>query len=205
MTAENVLAQFNITRSQVACVYPYGSRVYGTHNESSDHDWVIVYRSALLPNGAFKNNAITSADHKHQAICYSRSGFRSAVDSYDITALECVFLPKEQVAIEDLAFPVRKWTPKEMASTIITKASDSWFKAINHFAGGRHEQSKKGIFHAIRIIGFGQQMAEHGRIVDYSGFNQAHKTIFSDEQFLTRNYVKGRDGMIRKLKDLAAR
>jgi len=202
MIPEDVLRHFDISLKDVVAIYPYGSRVYGCHTASSDHDWVIVYRSFLLPSGAFRDNAISSEDLSHQAICYSRSGFQSAIDSYDITALECAFLPPEQRILSRMDFGVRKWRSEDMASAVISKASASWHLATEAIKDMDKERARKNIYHALRILGFGIQMAETGRIADYSAYNYLRSSIM-DEEFTIKKYVGMRNNMMEHLREKA--
>ncbi len=93
MEAEEVIAKLGLEDSDIVNVYVYGSHVYGTATSESDSDFILVYRSAMLPNGAFRNNAISSEDRSVQGVCYSRSGFQDALNNYEIGALECMSLP----------------------------------------------------------------------------------------------------------------
>lgn len=43
-----VLSVFSLERANVLCVYLFGSRVYGTFNEKSDYDYVIVVEDGSL-------------------------------------------------------------------------------------------------------------------------------------------------------------
>ena len=61
--------------------------------------------------------------------------------------------------------------PKQFAKKIITTASSSW-----HFAQLSHkdeniEYAMKNVFHALRILDFGIQIKETGRIFDYGSMN----------------------------------
>lgn len=202
ITAEFILQQFDIPAELVVNIYPYGSRVYGCHHEGSDHDWVIVYKAAMLPNGAFKNNAISSPDRKHQAICYSRSGFRSAIDYYDITALECMFLRPDKVILNKMNFAVRQWDPKAMVSEVITKSSTSWHAAMMSFHTYHDEErAKKGVYHALRILGFGLQMTETGAITDYGAYNDLRQEIEQDSSFVPKKYHSLRYDLMELLKN----
>ena len=201
ITAEFILQQFDIPTELVVNIYQYGSRVYGCHNEESDHDWVIVYKASMMPNGSFKNNAISSPDRKHQAICFSRSGFQSSIDYYDITALECMFLRPDQVIRNDMKFAIRKWDPKAMASELITKSSTSWHRGITDFhVYHDEEKGKKNVHHALRILGFGIQMAETGNISDYSAYNDLRRSIEADQDFTPKKYLQQRDAMMSELR-----
>lgn len=201
-TAEQVLAELNIPTEDVICVYPYGSRIYGHFSEKSDYDWVVVYKSAFLPNGAFRNNAISSPDRLHQAISYSRTGYLNAIDTYDITALECAFLPESLALMEKMRMRVRKWVPKEMVAAIITKASASWHQANECYQKLYGERSKKNAYHSLRILGFGLQMKEHQKIVDYSEYNWLRDEIeaIPADDFNPGVYLATRDQMMTKLR-----
>lgn len=201
MTSEFILKQFDILEKDVVAIYPYGSRVYGCHDKGSDHDWVIVHKSYLLPSGAFKDNAISSDDRTHQAICFSRAGFRSAIDYYDITALECIFLPNEMKLMSKMVFDIRKMDKSDMANAIISKASASWHLAKNAIKDMDVEKAKKNVYHALRILGFGIQIAETDGIADYSAANHLQKAILKGDGFKMKEYVGMRDGLISTLKN----
>lgn len=201
MTPEFILRQFDIPQKDVVAIYPYGSRVYGCHTNTSDHDWVIVYRSYLLPSGAFKDNAISSDDRSHQAVCFSRTGFQAAIDAYEITALECAFLPKDQRILSTMNFDIRKWEPKEMAAAIISKASASWHLAVEAIRDMDEEKARKNIYHALRILGFGVQMAEMGRIADYSAYNHLRNAILHESDFTIKRYIGMRDSFMANLRE----
>ena len=97
INAEKVCDELSIDFSKVVNIYPYGSKIYGTANEESDDDFVIVCKGSFLPSGAFKDNAKSSKDWKIQGVCYSRAGFIDAINNYQINALECIFLPENLV------------------------------------------------------------------------------------------------------------
>lgn len=151
-TKEEICENLRIDISDVLNIYPYGSKIYGTHTEDSDDDFVIVYKKSLLPSGSFKDNAISSYDRKIQGTCYSRGGFIDAINTYQISALECIFL-----------------------------SSASWHNAIMSYKDDNIEYVKKNIFHALRILDFGLQIKEKGKIVNYSSMNDLKKTIFNSE------------------------
>ena len=104
LTTEEICQELNLDFNKVLNVYPYGSQIYGTANEESDNDFVIVFKGSLLPSGAFKDNAISSKDRSIQGVCYSRSGFLDAINNYQINALECIFLPEDKIVQEKQKF-----------------------------------------------------------------------------------------------------
>jgi hypothetical protein len=200
-TQEEILKALNITE-EVLAIYPYGSRIYGTASETSDHDYIVVTKGAFLKSGAFKQNAISSSDRKIQGVLYSRSGFTDAINNYEIGALECLFLNPSDVVLNKWPFKVQKWSEKEMVSKIIQKASASWHIASEQSRGGWKDRAKKGVFHALRILMFGIQLKEHQKIVNYSEANDLWKEIdrLPEDMFDDRMYLELRDELMTKLK-----
>lgn len=185
MKAEEICKALNIDYSQVLNIYPYGSKVYLTDDEYSDSDYVIVYKTSLLPSGAFKDNAISSYDRQIQGTCYSRGGFIDAINNYEISALECIFLPEDKIVQKKMNFGITKYNEKDLAKKIIQKASASWHFAILADKDNNVESAAKNVFHAIRILDFGIQIKNNKKIVDYSSMNKLKEKIYNAE---TINY-----------------
>lgn len=179
MTALEICESLNLDHSRVLNVYPYGSKIYGTANEDSDDDYVIVYRTSLLPSGSFKDNAISSVDRKIQGVCYSRSGFIDAINNYQINALECIFLPEDKIIQKEMNFGMKYFDKRDLAKKIIMTASSSWHFAKMSYKDDRYEACAKNIFHALRILKFGIQIKEKQRIFDYSAANGIRETIYA--------------------------
>ena len=112
---QKINEELNIDYSKILNIYPYGSQIYLNADEYSDSDHIIVFKSSLLPSGAFKDNAISSRFKDIQGVCYSRSGFIDAINNYDITALECIFLPEDKIIQKKMNFGITKYNEKELA------------------------------------------------------------------------------------------
>lgn len=181
MTKEEICESLRINLDDVMNIYPYGSRIYGTDDEYSDDDFIIVYKKSLLPSGSFKDNAISSFDRKIQGTCYSRGGFIDAINNYQISALECIYLPDDMIIKNMFKFKLEKYNNKEFAKKVITTASASWHNAILSYKDDNDEYVKKNVFHALRILDFGLQIKENGRIINYSSMNDLKKTIYDLE------------------------
>lgn len=200
MNAEKIAKELGLDYSQILNVYPYGSVVYGNETKESDHDYIIVFKSALLPSGAFRDNAISNSDYTIQAVCYSRTGFIDAINNYEIGALECLFLPEDKIIQKKWPFKIQKFENKVMAKKVIQKISNSWFTARQACIDGETEYAKKGVFHALRILHFALQLKKNQRIDDYSCCNELKETIMSDRFFKAKNYIEYRDELISDLK-----
>lgn len=178
--AEEICEKLNIDYSKILNIYPYGSRVYGTDDEYSDSDYIIVYKSSLLPSGSFRDNAISSDDGEIQGTCYSRGGFIDAINKYEMSALECVFLPEDKVIQRKMLFGVSKYYEPEFIKNVISKASSSWHFAVLSQKDENFEYAMKNVFHALRILDFGIQIKKNKRIIDYSSMNEIKKKIDSE-------------------------
>jgi hypothetical protein len=157
-TLKEICAAFNLNEQEIVNVYAYGSRIYGTHNTDSDHDYIVVFKAAMLPSGAFKENAKSSEDRKIQIIPYSRGGFKAGLEQYDISCIECLYLPTNMVIQKKWPFKIEKINLKEFADKIISKVSASWHSAGLALSDGHYYHAKKGYYHAIRIADFAMQL-----------------------------------------------
>ncbi len=199
LNAEQILEELKINE-EVLNIYQYGSQVYGTTNENSDQDFIIVTKGSFLKSGAFKQNAISNSDRTIQGVLYSRSGFQDAINNYDISALECLSLDSDKVVRSKWLFKIQKWDPKEMSKNIISKASGSFHLADLQAKDGEKAMAKKGVFHALRILHFGLQLKDHQRVVNFKECNWIWEAIKDDEDFDTRNYMTQRNELIGRLK-----
>lgn len=200
MTPQHICKELNLNEKDIVNIYPYGSRVYGNHSEDADYDYVIVFKSAFLDNGAFKNNAISSADRKIQGSVYSRSGFQDAINKYDMAALECVYLDDDKVLKKVWPFKPPRIEKHSFIKNVITNTSNSQYRAVNRYKDGDIRMAKKGVYHSLRVLTFGLQIMEHGKIVDYGACNDLLDTIMLHDDFSPRKYITLFDELSAKLK-----
>jgi hypothetical protein len=200
--AERILKELDI-RENILAIFRYGSRVYGTADNQSDHDYIIVTKGATLMGGAFRaSSPLTSKDWMMQGVLYSRGGFIDAINNYEIAALECLSLKDEDVIMCEWDFKISKWDEKEMVKSIIKKASNSRHIADQQAKTGYIERAKKGMFHALRILHFGLQLKEHKKIVNFEACNEMYFKFrgVDPDDFDTRNYYKEFDRLLSELR-----
>jgi len=199
--AKEILKELDIT-DEVLAIFPYGSHVYGTATKDSDRDYIIVMKSAMLSNGAFRNNAISSIDWSVQGVVYSRGGFIDAINRYEIGALECISLPEDGVIYQKWQFKVTNWNTGEMVKAIVRKASDSRHYANMASKNGDKEPAIKSMYHAFRILKFGLQLKEHHKIIDFQECNEMYKKFMTikPEEFDTRDYFDEFDDLLKELR-----
>jgi len=200
-TKDFILNELGIT-GEVLAIFPYGSQVYGTAGVDSDHDFIIVMKSALLDSGAFRDNAISNEDKSIQGVVYSRGGFIDAINNYEIGALECLSLPEDKVIFKKWPFKVNVWNEYTMIKAIISKASSSRHNADQQSKNGNKTIGRRAMFHALRILNFGLQLKEHQKIVDFGVCNKMYEEMkkVKEGDFDTRDYYKKFDSLIKKLR-----
>jgi len=201
MKEDEILKELGVTGDVIA-IYPYGSQVYGTATAESDHDFIIVMKGAMLPSGAFRDNAISNEDWTIQGVLYSRGGFKDAINNYEIGALECLSLDPSQVILDKWKFGIGSWNEKAMVKAIIKKASDSRHLSSMQSKSGNKDRAIKSMFHSLRILHFGLQLKEHQKIVNFQECNEMYKDFMAinPEVFDSRDYFDIFDELLIKLR-----
>lgn len=179
-TSEEICHMLDIDETKVLNIYPYGSRVYGCYNNFSDYDYIIIYKSSLLPSGSFKDNAITSKNGLMQATCYSRGGFIDAINNYQMPALEAIFLPEEMIVKKTFDFKLNKFEEKQFIKKVISLSSSSWRNSTLAFQNDNQFYTAKNIYHSLRILNFGLQIKKNKKIINYSSMNETKKEIYDN-------------------------
>jgi len=155
-------------------VYVYGSRVYGTANEYSDYDVQIVGMS-LLARQELKLPKYNIHIHTHDV-------FKQDLMNHDPHCIECVYAPQNCVLQEkqNFGFILDK---NKMIPAYLQKSHDSWNKAKQKFLERDLLRGRKGIFHSIRILYFGNQLKREGKITDWTQANYLWEEIKDSKEF----------------------
>jgi len=143
-------------------LYMFGSRVYGTNNENSDYDMIGIVENPVISD---------DINVKY----FTVTEFQNLVDNHDIQALECLFLHDKfklkETLKEHFVFNLNKNVLRKSISTV---SNGSWVKGkkkLTVMADYDKELALKSLFHSIRILNFGIQIAVAGHIFDYSKVN----------------------------------
>lgn len=157
----------NYVAEKILRTYKYGSRLYGCATEKSDHDYVIIvdYDGDLHYNLELP---------KTDACVYSEFTFIKMIRNHDIVALECIFQNPKDPYAKLLELDLDK-----LRRSISSKASHSFVKAKKKILQGDYHVGKKSLFHSLRILNFGMQIAKYGKIVNYSSANSFCKLILN--------------------------
>lgn len=152
-------------RLKLFSIFSYGSRVYNNYHEDSDYDFIIVRRQL-----DYKIDTVRTKDNLINCTIYSPQGFQKAIDEHEISVLECLFLRDDQVVLNN-----KNWEFKldlnKLRTSISQKSSNSWVKAKKKLAEDEEYIAQKSLFHSLRMIMFGKQIALHGKIINYEEAN----------------------------------
>jgi predicted nucleotidyltransferase len=170
-----IIDKFAIDANAILALYPYGSMVYGTNHKDSDFDYILVCK-----DGSIKNDFALEKDRISLHI-YDESTFIDQLLNHKISALECIFLPLDRAPNNkkfNFALDIKK-----LRSSISEKSSHSWIKSKKKFEVEKDHNiyiAKKSLFHSLRIIDFGIQIATNKRIIDYSSTNSIWEEIITN-------------------------
>jgi len=162
-----ILQDFHLLDREVINVYPFGSRVYGTVSNDSDYDFVVIADKQI------REYSLSAPNHKLNIHLYSPEMFEEQLVNHKIVSLECLFAPKHLLLKNTKNFPF-KLNKEILRKSISEKASHSWVKAKKKIEVEKDRNfyiAKKSLFHALRIIDFGIQIAANSKIIDYTSSN----------------------------------
>jgi len=145
--------------------FQYGSTVYGTATDKSDIDFIAIH-----PNKA-KHKFYNGEEIQHQNLnmhFYWEDEFQKQLDAHKIQFLECFFFKGNKVP-DHFKF---KLNLSKLRESISEKANHSFVKAKKKLEVEKDYMiGWKSLFHSLRILDFGTQIATTGAIQDFSSAN----------------------------------
>lgn len=168
---------------QIQAMYPYGSHVYGTNIEGSDEDYITVLK--VLHN----KHEILDRDDRYSFVLHDETTFQRGLWAHECYAIECFFLDKSQ-KLKDRPWDF-KLDKRVLRESYSQKASHSFVKAKKKIEVERDfKRGKKSLFHSLRILTFGIQLAETGAIQDFQAANQHWWEIYTNPSETWEDYLK---------------
>jgi predicted nucleotidyltransferase len=158
-----------IETNLILAVYIYGSRIYGTNNKDSDWDYSIVVEDTVkIPN-------MTIELQKMDFNLYQKSNFIEEIKNHYMPVLENIFSPStlkfEKINFSEY-FELDLGSLRVGVSSISSKcfhySKILWNKELDF------KKSKKNVFHSIRYLLEGIQIAKNGKIVDFTEANEIY-------------------------------
>lgn len=130
--------------------------MYGTHKDNSDYDYIVI------------NKTINNQEIKHPIVnihLYTMEHFKEMIKEHKIQFMEIY-------SNNDFDFQLNI-DLSELRKEISSKSNNSWVKCKKKLNVEENEYNIgiKSLFHSIRIIDFGIQIAQYGKIKDFSSMN----------------------------------
>lgn len=148
-------------------LYKYGSSVYGTENENSDLDYIVVVES---DDDLYYN---VNKDNTNFTV-YSENRFIMEIENHSIHILECIFQDDNDPYLKYFILDRDK-----LRRAVSSVASNSFVKCKKKLADGEYYIGKKSLFHSLRILIYGIQIGYYGKIVDYKDSSRFYFEIMS--------------------------
>jgi len=159
-----ILKTSGIHPSRVFNVYLFGSSVYGTSNDKSDWDVIMI-----------ANNSVDSTEIRRGLFnihVYTPDKFKADLNWHRINNLECIWAPDWAKLKETIKFDEFKINKNKLRHALSHISSNSWVKCNKKLnVENEYYIGVKSLFHSIRIPMFGIQIAETGKIYDFSCAN----------------------------------
>lgn len=158
----SILKAVRLHEDDLILACPYGSRVYGTVDEQSDYDFIVVHTGDKEKDGVQYDTFCFETNKPLTVHSYHLDSWTKHLADHKIFALEChSLMPLDCVPFEYDEALLRK----EISSV----ASNSWVKCKKKLTVEEDARRVgiKSLFHAFRIPMFGIQIAKHGKIVDF--------------------------------------
>ena len=157
-SVSTLLRLAGVKGDELLAIYPYGSRVYGTYNEKSDRDYILVYEGDDTAKDAQQYD---SRDKSISVHTYCETSWKEHLVNHKIFVVECHSI------MPMVMFPFTLHLPT-LRKEISAKASNSWVKCKKKIeVENDYHTAIKSLFHSFRIPMFGIQIARHGRVVDF--------------------------------------
>jgi len=146
----------------------FGSRLYGSHSEKSDHDYIVI------------QDELEKIEDVN-IHCFTKESFITAVKNGDIACLEVYFADKSTFEVYKWEFPTVDINKESFRRNISMLTSNSWVKGKKKLIViGDYDLdiALKSIFHSIRILDFAIQIMREGKILDYSNMNWLLRDLY---------------------------
>lgn len=178
-----ITSHFNLDDSKIQAIFPYGSHVYQTNHVKSDYDFIVVC------DVGYHNNEFAIENNNINIHFYDIPTFISLLDKHKIFALECHYLPTQLILKNNLKYHFQLNLAK-LRHSVSEKVSHSWVKAKKKFEVEQDRNvyiGKKSLFHSLRIIDFGIQLAQHNAI-NYASCKNLWEEIYSNPSEMWQDY-----------------
>lgn len=169
-------------------VFPYGSSVY-KNKVPEDFDFIIVSDKPYFQEQFEQNNI------KYEISNYSKDEFLARLKDHEISVLECLYIPhREKYLAPELSREIESFTldKEKLRESCSQKSSNSYVKAKKKLIVEEDfnlSVSYKSLWHSLRILDFGMQIAKTNKINPES-CNDLYDQVIKDYLFMKNDWSK---------------
>jgi hypothetical protein len=199
-----------LSEDNILAIFPYGSTVYGTTNENSDYDFIVVCKNGYGEDLIQSDIKITIEGIGFDFNIYSIDRFNELKNAHDIAILECLSLDpsKRIVSMIDSMCEFHDIHLPTLRKSISSIVNNSWVKCKKKLTVEENQEyiGKKSLFHSFRILDFGIQIARHGRIIDFMSSSELFAEIVNgpdDWEYYKDKYKKPHNALMSEFRSLA--
>lgn len=202
LNIDSMLDKLSLSKDLVLNIYMYGSKVYGC-NPKGDLDLIIV--TSIKSKDKYNQISINDID----ATIYREDTFRELIEKHNIAVLECLFLSDDKILFKHKNFNF-KLNLNSLRTSISQITSNSFVKTKKKLTVEKDYNpyiGKKSLFHSLRILMFGTQIAKYGKIIDYTEANYLWDEIVLNESndwnYYKENYQSVYNDLCSKFREVA--
>lgn len=140
-------------------IYIFGSHIYGTNHKHSDIDLILVVKNRFEPDNIDTH-------------IFTIEEFQRKLDNMDIQTLEAYFAPNEfKYETHTFTFNYNESALRKSISTIANNSLVKGKKKLIIMGDYDLNAGLKSVFHSIRILDYGIQIAKHKEIINFKTYN----------------------------------
>lgn len=154
----------------LADYFVYGSRLYGTSHINSDYDLRLIGDHAA-------DESVRTIELSDSVTYHSNRKFKELLEEHDIVALEGYYSGVNYL-FDDFELDLKK-----LRKSISKKASHSYVKAKKKIKVEKdYYVGWKSLFHSLRILMYGCQIAKEGVHIQWDCANVFYQTIMDRKE-----------------------
>lgn len=160
----------HIKPSDIIAITEYGSFVYGTNDFLSDRDYVVIVKDTVLCDDQYK---LVDGDYN----IFWETQFQTLLNRQCIAAIEPFFTVPIYGSMKQYTYSV---DPCKLRVDVSQRSSNSYVKCKKKLTceEGAERAGMKSLFHSLRMLEFGYQLATTGRINHFNSANHFLTEIY---------------------------
>lgn len=198
--------RFDHLMQNVIISFYYGSTVYNTITEQSDTDIVCIVTDDCDDFSNDYNNIWQYHDNNVDYQFINESKWNNMIQNYHIIVLESLSLPDKFIIKGDLTkyklhfSTIDLWKLRQTISTIAENAYAKCHKKLIIEKDFDLYRAKKSLFHSMRVLDFGKQIAENGKIINFESCNKLWNEIYKMDTDKWEDYKSKYKPLLNKMR-----